>query len=181
MIALAATPLFATLFALAAAAQHHHGFLALAKRDDAEACSNLFVESNNGDRKVAIVVDSSTSMRGSDPDNLRLAAARALNDFLISNSEAGEDKKADQVVVVGFESGPYHVFGPGDPGDPAADVAISRINSTGGTNITSGVLTAMEHIETMTGTTKDRSAIVVFTDGVVSTELNRNACLLSLR
>jgi Mg-chelatase subunit ChlD len=178
MIALAApltkmrtTPLLVMLFSLAAAAQHYHGIRALTKRDVMKACSNLVIKSNNGDRKVAIVVDSSSSMRGSDPDNLRLSAARALNDFLISSSEAEGDKKADQVVVVGFESNPYNVFGPGDPGDPAANAAINRINSTGGTTIASGVLMATEYIEAMAGITKDRSAIVVFTDGLVSQEL----------
>lgn len=140
----------------------------LSKRDATEACTDLTIDSNNGDRKIAIVIDSSGSMLSSDPSNLRLAAARALNDFLVSNGEAGGGRSADQVAVVGFASSSYTVFGPGDPGDPAANTAISKIDASGGTYIASGVHEAIGHISKMNGATKDRSTIVVFTDGEVS-------------
>ncbi|KAK0747954.1 hypothetical protein B0T21DRAFT_265217, partial [Apiosordaria backusii] len=130
-----------------------------------QACTDLTIASNNGDRKVAIVVDSSGSMSGADPDDLRLAAAKALNDFLVSNSEGGGEKKPDQVAIIGFDSTPYDVFGPGDPGDPAAAAGIANITLGGGTYIAGGVYQAMDHLAAMGGETRGRSAIVVFTDG----------------
>ncbi|KXX77546.1 hypothetical protein MMYC01_207028 [Madurella mycetomatis] len=133
--------------------------------DALQACADLTISSNNGDRKVVLVVDTSSSMFRSDPDNLRLAAARALNGFLISNAEAGDGRNADQVAVVGFGSSSYTVFGPGDPGDSTANEAISSMGDGGGTDIASGVYEAIDHINAMSGTSKDRSAIVVFTDG----------------
>ncbi|KAK4205202.1 hypothetical protein QBC40DRAFT_260856 [Triangularia verruculosa] len=144
----------------------HHS--SLKKRQDqqsVQACTDLTISSNNGDRKVAIVIDSSGSMSGADPDDLRLAAAKALNDFLVSNSEAGGEKRPDQVAVVGFDFTPYDVFGPGDPGDPAAPAGIDNITLGGGTYIAGGVYQAMGHLAAMGGETKGRSAIVVFTDG----------------
>ncbi|KAK3984375.1 hypothetical protein QBC44DRAFT_337043 [Cladorrhinum sp. PSN332] len=140
---------------------HHH----LQRRAELETCSDLTVNSNNGDRKVVIVIDRSGSMSSADPDDLRLAAGQALNDFLISNKEATGGKKADQVAVVAFDSEAETVFGPGDPGDPAANAAIADIKIRGGTYIADGVYKAMDHIAAMSGQTKDRSAIVVFTDG----------------
>jgi len=132
-----------------------------------EVCSDLTISSNNGDRKVAIVIDSSGSMADSDPQDFRLVAARALNEFLISNSEAGGGKP-DQVVVIGFDYSSYLVFGPGDPGDPEADKEIGLIQAGGGTYIAGGVLQAIDEIGKMSGDTNGRSAIVVFTDGSVS-------------
>lgn len=132
-----------------------------------EVCSDLTISSNNGDRKVAIVIDSSGSMADSDPGDLRLVAARALNAFLISNAEAG-GQKPDQVVVIGFDYSAYLVFGPGDPGDAAADKDIGQIPASGGTYIAGGVLQAIDEIGKMSGDTNGRSAIVVFTDGSVS-------------
>ncbi|KAK4191783.1 von Willebrand factor type A domain-containing protein [Podospora australis] len=130
-----------------------------------QTCADLTVSSNNGDRKVVIVIDSSGSMSSADPGKLRLSAARALNEFLVSTAEAGGSKKPDQVAVVGFDTEAYTVFTPGDPGDPKAAAAISSIDITGGTYIAGGVIEAMGHIANMSGPTKDRSAIVVFTDG----------------
>lgn len=141
----------------------------LQKRAELETCSDLTVNSNNGNRKVVIVIDGSNSMSGADPSNLRLSAARALNDFLIAKSEAKGAKKADQVAVVGFDGSAYTVFGPGDPGNPDANAAISGITLRYGTYIASGMYEAMDHIAAMEGETRDRSAIVVFTDGEVST------------
>lgn len=171
-----AATLFAALLAAVAAVTAASPELAvrqLGKRDTLQTCSDLTISSNNGDRKVVLVIDTSGSMSGSDPDDLRLAAARALNDFLISGSEAGGGRKADQVAVVGFSSFSYTVFAPGDPGDPAADEAISAMDANGGTFIASGVYEAIDHINAMQGETRDRSAIVVFTDGSVSPDRDR--------
>jgi len=165
-------PLLGAAAATAASAAHASGLAGLMKRDELETCSGLSVASNNGDRKVVIVIDSSGSMSSSDPSDLRLSAGRALNDFLVSNAEASGSAKADQVSVVDFSSSATTVFGPGDPGDPKANQAISNISITGGTFIAGGVLEAIDQIKKMSGETKDRSAIVVYTDGEVCPTLS---------
>jgi Mg-chelatase subunit ChlD len=154
--------------AAAAASTMRASSVALMKRAEVETCSGLSVASNNGNRKVVIVIDSSGSMSSSDPSDLRLSAGRALNDFLVSNAEASGSVKADQVSIVDFSSSAQTVFGPGDPGDPNANKAISNIVISGGTFIAGGVLEAIEQIGKMSGETKDRSSIVVYTDGEVS-------------
>src|SRR5438105_9356209 len=126
----------------------------LFKRDQLQTCSDLTISNNNGDRKVVIVIDSSGSMASTDPSDLRLTAARALNDFLISNSEASGSAKPDQVAIVGFNSTAYTVFGPGDPGDPKVNQAIGTIEADGGTFIAGGVSAAIDKISAMSGPTK---------------------------
>ncbi|KAK5663564.1 hypothetical protein OQA88_3995 [Cercophora sp. LCS_1] len=99
--------------------------------------------------KVAIVIDSSGSMSSSDPSDLRLCGI-----------------KADQVVAIaGFDGTSYTVFEPADPADPMVNEAISGIEASGGTFIARGVYEAIDKIAAMSGTTKDRFAIVVYTDG----------------
>ena len=73
----------------------------------APTCVGLSAKSNNGNRKVAIVIDSSGSMDGSDPYNLRLAAGRALTGWLISNAEATGGRKPDLVTVIDFDDVAY--------------------------------------------------------------------------
>ncbi|EOO00825.1 putative von willebrand factor type a protein [Phaeoacremonium minimum UCRPA7] len=136
----------------------------LIKRDNSQVCSDLTVSSNNGDRKVAIVIDSSGSMVSNDYTDLRIAAGRALNEFLISDSEAKDGKKADEVTVIDFDDEAYLDYPLGDPGN--ANSSFSKIDSIGGTYITSGVLMAIDQLTSSnSGTTDKRSAIVVFTDG----------------
>jgi hypothetical protein len=135
---------------------------------------------------VVVVVDSSGSMSSNDPGDLRLSAAHALNSFLISKSEASGGEKADQVAIVSFDSTADTVFGPGDPGDPSADQAIDAIAASGGTNIGSGILEAINNIAAMSGPTQDRSAIVVYTDGSDSSTTKlvgaiKNATALGIR
>lgn len=174
----------------------------LRKREELETCSGLTISENNGDRKgealselkgfqliwwtVVIVVDSSGSMTSNDRGDLRLSAAHALNAFLISKSEASGGRKADQVAVISFDTTAETVFAPGDPGDPSADQAIAAIPASGGTNIGSGILEAIDNIAAMSGSTKDRSAIVVYTDGSDSSTTKlvsaiKNATALGIR
>jgi hypothetical protein len=65
-------------------------------------------------------------MGTNDPRGYRVAAGRALNDFLISNSEAGGGKKADQVTVVEFGGFAILDYPLGDPG--SADSHIANIS-----------------------------------------------------
>jgi Mg-chelatase subunit ChlD len=141
-----------------------HGTHQFQKRDDA-VCTDLSVSSNNGDRKVAIVMDSSGSMASNDPYDLRIKAGRALNEFLIASSEASGSHKADQVTVIDFDDEAYLDFPLGDPG--SANSSFDAVDATGGTYIASGVSMAIEQLTRGGGATDKRSAIVVFTDGQV--------------
>ncbi|OIW28066.1 hypothetical protein CONLIGDRAFT_460617 [Coniochaeta ligniaria NRRL 30616] len=140
--------------------QHHQ----IQKRDDT-VCTDLSVSSNNGDRKVAIVLDSSGSMAYNDPYDLRIKAGRALNDFLISSSEASGSQKADLVTVIDFDDAAYLDYPLGDPGK--ANSSFDNVDATGGTYIASGVNMAIAQLNGGGGGTDKRSAIVVFTDGEV--------------
>jgi Mg-chelatase subunit ChlD len=141
--------------------QHHQ----IQKRDNT-VCTDLTVSSNNGDRKVAIVLDSSGSMAYNDPDDLRVKAGRALNDFLISSKEATSTQKADLVTVIDFDDEAHLDYPLGDPG--GANSSFDNVDALGGTYIALGVDMAIAQLTGGGGTTDKRSAIVVFTDGEVS-------------
>lgn len=131
-----------------------------------QTCANIKAASNNGDRKVAIVIDSSLSMLESDPTNLRLDAGRAVNDWLISKKEATGGKKADLVTVIDFAYSPTLDYPLGDP--EAANATFGEIGSYGGTYIAGGVDMAITELtKSGTGSTDKRSGILVFTDGEV--------------
>ena len=68
-------------------------------RRDTGTC-NIQLASSNGGRKVAIVIDSSGSMSGTDPYDLRITAGKALNNQLVPAAGATGGKKADLVTVV---------------------------------------------------------------------------------
>jgi Mg-chelatase subunit ChlD len=127
--------IFATLLLLASAtASIVPAHSPLYRRAATETCDDLSISSNNGNRKIAIVIDSSSSMGGNDPRRHRIAAARALNEFLVSNSEASGGQKPDQVAVIQFASSAIVEYPLGDPAN--ADPAIAKIgNNMGGTNI----------------------------------------------
>lgn len=128
-------------------------------------CTDLRVKSNDGGRKIAIVIDSSGSMSSSDPYDLRIAAGRSLNDFLITSKEATSSKKADQVTVIDFDDVATLDYPLGDPG-PAANSSFSSIDAFGGTYIAGGIQMAISQLTTAgSGATAGRSGIVVFTDG----------------
>jgi hypothetical protein len=96
------------------------------KRADSDSaiCEDLSVSSNNGNRKVAIVIDQSSSMQSSDPNRDSVRAARELNDFLV------EAEKPDKVAVVGFDSTGSVEYSLGDPA--AAGAALDGVVNTGG-------------------------------------------------
>jgi len=127
-------------------------------------CKNLQANSNNGDRKIGIVIDSSGSMADTDPENLRLVAGRAVNDWLITSKEASGSKKEDLVTVVSFDDVATLLYPLGDPS--GADGVFSQIGALGGTFIAGGVdMAASELTKSGHGTTSNRSGIIVFTDG----------------
>ena len=109
-----------------------------------EKCKTLSAKSNDGGRKIAIVIDESGSMETSDPYNLRIQAGKAVNDWLISSSEAKGGKSADLVTVIGFDDSPRLLYPLGDPS--GADKAIDQITILGGTAIYSGVDQAISQL-----------------------------------
>ncbi|KAK0668785.1 hypothetical protein QBC41DRAFT_337333 [Cercophora samala] len=114
-------------------------------------------------RKVAIVVDSSGSNDWTDPNNLRIAAARAINEELISQAEATDSNtKPDLVTVVDFDEQARIVYPLGDP----ASAHFTGIDSSGGTNIAEGIRLAIDQItDDDRYDTRGRSGIIVLTDG----------------
>jgi Mg-chelatase subunit ChlD len=138
----------------------------LLPRASEPVCSGPTAQSNNGDRKLAIVIDSSSSMLGSDPYDLRLQAGKSILDWLIAKNETSDNKKEDAVTVINFADDATLDYGLGDPND--AYEPLAGIIADGGTYIASGVDMAIEQLTAGgTGETKDRSGILVFTDGSV--------------
>jgi Mg-chelatase subunit ChlD len=154
-------PVLCASLATASTLQSHHQ---IQKRDDT-VCTDLSVSTNNGDRKVAIVMDSSGSMAYNDPYDLRIKAGRALNEFLIANGEASGSQKPDLVTVIDFDDAAYLDYPLGDPGN--SNSSFDDVDASGGTYIASGVNLAIEQLTGGGGGTDKRSAIVVFTDGEV--------------
>jgi hypothetical protein len=139
---------------------------AIVRRDSGPICADLTAKSNNGDRKIAIVIDSSGSMTTSDPNDLRLSAGRKINDWLIGKSEAVGGKKVDLVTVIDFDSSSTLDYPLGDPA--GANASFSKIGAAGGTFIASGVKMGIAQLTgSGSGSTSKRSGMVVFTDGEV--------------
>jgi hypothetical protein len=151
------TPVFGSAYS-----QHH----SLARRDAVPAaCQALQVNAGSGGRKVAIVIDSSGSNTGTDPNNFRIVAGKNINDALISQAKATADKQADLVTVIDFDASASVIYPLGDP-TAAADAQIDTIDSSGGTAIFNGVSSAIDEM-TKPGNdpTANRTGIVVLTDG----------------
>ncbi|KAF2117890.1 hypothetical protein BDV96DRAFT_679761 [Lophiotrema nucula] len=133
-------------------------------RDSTQTCSNLRAQSNNGDRKIAIVIDASLSMLSSDPYDYRLVAGKSVVNWLIAKDETTSDKKQDLVTVIDFADEGQLDYPLGDPGN--ASSSIDAIVPWGATYIAGGVEMATQQLNADgTGATADRSGIVVFTDG----------------
>jgi hypothetical protein len=150
---------------LATPSQHKQ----LVARQDSNACTpgSLVgrVGASNGGRKVGIVIDESNSMQDYDPDNIRIIAGKALDESLVSKSEATQGKTADLVTVVGFHSSPDLLYPLGDPAGAIA--VIDTISSSkSGTFIGGGLKEATDEL-TKPGNdpTANRTGIVVLTDG----------------
>ncbi|KAM7206386.1 hypothetical protein V8F20_002735 [Naviculisporaceae sp. PSN 640] len=122
-------------------------------------------------RKVGIVVDSSGSNSWNDPGNLRIAAAQAINEALVTQDEAtNPNSKPDLVTVVDFDSYASVIYPLGDPS--GAD--FSSIDSDGGTYIAGGIKAALDEIlADETYNTRGRSAVIVLTDGEDSEVVDR--------
>ena len=130
-------------------------------------CTDLHATSNNGNRKIALVIDSSGSMAESDPSDLRLSVGRSVASWLIPKFKATSSKPADLLAVIDFSDVATLDYPLGDPG--GANASFDEIGALGGTSIASGVSMAITQLTgSGTGATGKRSGIVVFTDGEVS-------------
>ena len=119
---------------------------------------------SSGGRKIAIVIDSSGSNADTDPNNLRIVAAKNLNGVLVSKGQASSGGQPDSVTVVDFDSSASVIYSLGDPS--GADAKIDTIDADGGTDIASGVEAAINELTKNQGdVTAGRSGIVVLTDG----------------
>lgn len=104
-------------------------------------------------------------MTENDPSDLRLDAGRALvNNWLIPSKHSGS-AKSDLVTVIDFDGSANLDYPLGDP--KGANKSFDTIFPSGGTYIAGGVQMAIEQLTSGSGDTADRSAIIVFTDGVV--------------
>ena len=110
-----------------------------------------------GDRRRLVGLQHRT-----DPGNLRITAAQAFNEQLISAAEAGPGQQPDLSAVVDFDTSARLLSSLADP--PAA--VFAGIDSEGGTDIGSGVSVAIgELTKDPAIDPKERSGIVVLTDG----------------
>ncbi|KAF8540452.1 hypothetical protein BDD12DRAFT_909348 [Trichophaea hybrida] len=127
-----------------------------------QPCSRNVTFGAGGGRKIAIVIDSSNPNTQTDPSDLRIAAAKDLNDRLTSKSKVGPKRDPDLVTVVDFDSSARVIYNLGDP----ASATFDGIDSEGGTNIARGIKVAIDElIKDLSIATKGRTGIVMLTDG----------------
>jgi hypothetical protein len=109
---------------------------------------------------VALVIDSSGSMTGNDPQNLRSAAAKEFVDLL---SDGNAQVNADRASVVDFDGGATLLQSLTSDKD-ALKTAIDRIDSSGGTNIGAGVRVGLDSLPAIPDPDA-QLAMVLLTDG----------------
>lgn len=109
---------------------------------------------------MAVVVDSSGSNEQTDPNNLRIQAAKAIVSSLITYAQ--DARKPDRVAIVDFDDAANVIYPMGDPGKAYFD----SIDSIGGTYIGAGLAAATDEImREQKGPKADNSGIVILTDG----------------
>lgn len=115
-------------------------------------------------RRLAIAIDSSGSNQDTDPSNQRVAAGQAFNSSLLTQEAAGSDTPADLSAVIDFDSSARVCSPLADP----SQADFSCIDSSGGTSIASGVRAATAELtrDASAGAVRDRSGIVILTDGL---------------
>ena len=113
---------------------------------------------------IALIIDSSGSMGGNDPNDLRKSAARL---FI---SLAASDVRSDvQIAVVDFDSwavtlAPLTLANAGNEELSQLEGAVDQINSDGGTNIAAGLQQGFDTLSA-SSTPYVRKAAVLLTDG----------------
>lgn len=138
---------------------------AMVRDDPAKDCRN---------RKISIVIDSSGSNTWTDPSNLRIQAGKDFNAQLITAAQAGTGSVPDQVAVIDFDFSATVLYPMGDPA--AAESTFDAIDSSGGTDIGSGISAGIDEImKDEPGLFANRAGIIVLTDGEDGNPLNQIA------
>jgi hypothetical protein len=90
-------------------------------------------------------------------------AAIDFSEKLVTQEEAGSDGKPDNVTVIDFDDSPRLIYPMGDP----AQASFAGIDSSGETNIGSGIALAIDEIiaDQETNDFEHRAGIVLLTDG----------------
>lgn len=114
-------------------------------------------EGDDAHLNICCVVDESGSMGGEPTMNLR----NALSGFIA----ALDDNTS--IGIVGFENY-YTIHAPMSENHAAAEAAVSQIYASGGTNITAGILGAMEAMRDCQG----RKTVLLMTDGQSDIDMN---------
>ncbi len=124
---------------------------------------------NNVDRTLVVVVDSSGSNKKTDPSNLRIEAAKETLRRLTSLTESQSNNTVpDLAGAVDFDSSITILSSLDDPDNVIPK--LNSIDSSGGTDIASGINSAIQILENLnttglSGVLKNKAAITVFTDG----------------
>ena len=115
---------------------------------------------------IMLVLDTSTSLRSTDPDDYRTAAAIGLIKGISQKSDT-------KIGVVGF-SGNSKLNQPLTSNRDAAVSALQDLKRSGGTDLAAGILTALEELK-KNGRPDSSRAIVLFTDGMSNKKKARDA------
>ncbi len=115
---------------------------------------------------MMLVLDTSTSLRSSDPDDYRTMAAVGLIKSISQKSDT-------KIGVVGF-SGSSKLTQPLTSNRGAVVSALQDLKRSGGTDLAAGILTALEELK-KNGRPDSSRAIVLFTDGMSNKKKARDA------
>jgi uncharacterized protein YegL len=115
---------------------------------------DLFTDPNAKPTDIVLVIDSSGSMTGNDPSNIRKSAAKSF---------ASKMKSTDRVSVVDFDNSARLAIGLSN-NLSSINAAIDTIDSSGGTDIGAGVSIALTQLTSNSDNSKNR-AIILLTDG----------------
>ncbi|KAF2684198.1 hypothetical protein K458DRAFT_431769 [Lentithecium fluviatile CBS 122367] len=144
---------------------------AIVRDDPAKDCRN---------RKISIVIDSSGSNSWTDPSNLRIQAGKDFNAKLTTAAQAGAGSVPDQVAVIDFDTSATVLYPMGDPA--AAASTFDAIDSSGGTDIGSGISAGIDEImKDEPGLFANRAGIIVLTDGEDGNPANQIAQFVRAR
>ena len=119
---------------------------------------------------MMLVLDTSTSLRTTDPDDYRTAAAIGLIENLSPKSDTN-------IGVVGF-SGKSELTQSLTSNRDDVVQSLQVLKRSGGTNLAAGILTALEEL-TLHGRPESSRVIVLFTDGMSNGKKAREATRLA--
>ena len=117
---------------------------------------------------MMLVLDTSTSLRKTDPDDYRTAAAIGLIESLSPKSDT-------QIGVIGF-NGNSELTQPLTSNRDDVVQALKALKRSGSTNLAAGILTALEELK-HNGRPESSRVIMLFTDGMSNEKKAREATL----